>query len=98
MILLKKKEINLSFLDKEKIMEVKTLYKNEYVIIKTEKKFFVVKIDGDKYEIEKVKEIDNNAISNEEKIENKFLEFNGKIYHIEICLNNYKIKAINDIS
>ena len=94
----KKKEINLSFLDKEKIMEVKTLNKNEYVIIKTDKKFFVVKIDGDKYEIEKVKEIDNNGISNEEKIENKFLEFNGKIYHIEICLNNYKIKAINDIS
>ena len=94
----KKKEINLSFLDKEKIMEVKTLNKNEYVIIKTEKKFFVVKIDGDKYEIEKVKEIDNNGILNEEKIENKFLEFNGKIYQVEICLNNYKIKAINDIS
>ena len=94
----KEKEINLSFLDKEKIMEVKTLNKNEYVIIKTDKKFFVVKIDGDKYEIEKVKEIDNNGISNEEKIENKFLEFNGKIYQVEICLNNYKIKAINDIS
>ena len=94
----KKKEINLSFLDKEKIMEVKTLNKNECVIIKTEKKFFVVKIDGDKYEIEKVKEIDNNGISNGEKIENKFFDYNGKIYHIEICLNNYKIKAINDIS
>ena len=94
----KEKEINLSFLDKEKIVKVKTLNKNEYVIIKTEKKFFVVKIDGDKYEIEKVKEIDNNGILNEEKIENKFLEFNGKIYQVEICLNNYKIKAINDIS
>lgn len=94
----KEKEINLSFLDKEKIIEVKTLNKNENVIIKTEKKYFVVKIGGDKYEIEKVKEIDNNVLSSEEKIENKFFEYNEKIYHIEIYLNNYKIKAINNIS
>ena len=94
----KEKEINLSFLDKEKIIEVKTLNKNENVIIKTEKKYFVVKIGGDKYDIEKVKEIDNNVISSEEKIENKFFEYNEKIYHIEIYLNNYKIKAINNIS
>ena len=55
-----KNKINMDFLNEEKILEVKMLKKNEYIMIKTSKKFFVVKIDEDKYEIEKIKEIENN--------------------------------------
>ena len=98
---IKKKEINLSFLSDEKIVEVKTLNKNEYVIIKTCKKFFVVKINDDKYEIEIIKEIENNeedsSNNNKEKIFNKFFDYNDKIYHVEIYLENNKIKGIYNI-
>jgi len=93
---IKTNEINLAFLNKEKIVEVKTLNKNEYVIIKTDKKIFVIKIDDNKYEIEKVKEIDISEVK--DKIENKFFEYNEHIYQIEIYINNYKIKSINNIS
>ena len=97
---IKKKEIHMTFLNNEKIIEVKTLNKNENIIIKTNKKFFVLKINDVKYEIEKIKELDNieGDINNKEKIFNKFFDYNEKIYQIEIYLDNYKIKAINEIS
>ena len=93
---IKTNEINLAFLNKEKIVEVKTLNKNEYVIIETDKNIFVIKIDDNKYEIEKVKEIDIREVK--DKIENKFFEYNERIYQIEIHIDNYKIKSINNIS
>ena len=56
----------------------------------------MIKIDDNKYEIEKVKEIDISEVK--DKIENKFFEYNEHIYQIEIYINNYKIKSINNIS
>ena len=88
-----KNKINMDFLNGEKIMEVKMLNKNEYIVIKTSKKFFVVKIDEDKYEIEKIKEIENNK----ENIENKFFDFNDKIFNIEINSVKNEIDAINTL-
>ena len=88
-----KNKINMDFLDGEKIIEVKTLNKNEYVIIKTSKKFFVIRINDTKYEIEKIKEINNK----EGKIENKFFDFNGNIFHIEINPENNEINSIKTI-
>ena len=94
-----KNQIKLDFLNDEKIIEVKTLNKNEYIIIKTEKKIFIVKIDDNKYEIEKIKEIDYFEKNKEkkEKIENKFFDYNGNIYQVEINLENDTIKEINTI-
>ena len=83
----------MDFLNEEKILEVKMLNKNEYIMIKTSKKFFVVKIDEDKYEIEKIKEIENNK----ENIENKFFDFNDKIFNIEINSVKNEINAINTL-
>ena len=94
-----KNQIKLDFLNDEKIIEVKTLNKNEYIIIKTEKKIFIVKIDDNKYEIEKIKEIyyfEKNK-EKKEKIENKFFDYNGNIYQVEINLENDTIKEINTI-
>jgi len=88
-----KNKINMDFLNEEKILEVKMLNKNEYIMIKTSKKFFVVKIDEDKYEIEKIKEIENNK----ENIENKFFDFNDKIFNIEINSAKNEINAINTL-
>jgi len=88
-----KNKINMDFLNEEKILEVKMLNKNEYIMIKTSKKFFVVKINEDKYEIEKIKEIENNK----ENIENKFFDFNGKIFNIEINSAKNEINAINTL-
>ena len=88
-----KNKINMDFLNEEKILEVKMLKKNEYIMIKTSKKFFVVKIDEDKYEIEKIKEIENNK----ENIENKFFDFNDKIFNIEINSVKNEINAINTL-
>ena len=88
-----KNKINMDFLNEEKILEVKMLNKNEYIMIKTSKKFFAVKIDEDKYEIEKIKEIENNK----ENIENKFLDFNDKIFNIEINSVKNEINAINTL-
>ena len=88
-----KNKINMDFLNEEKILEVKMLKKNEYIMIKTSKKFFVVKIDEDKYEIEKIKEIENNK----ENIENKFFDFNDKIFNIEINSAKNEINAINTL-
>ena len=88
-----KNKINMDFLNEEKILEVKMLNKNEYIMIKTSKKFFVVKINEDKYEIEKIKEIENNK----ENIENKFLDFNDKIFNIEINSVKNEINAINTL-
>ena len=88
-----KNKINMDFLNEEKILEVKMLNKNEYIMIKTSKKFFVVKIDEDKYEIEKIKEIKNNK----ENIENKFFDFNDKIFNIEINSVKNEINAINTL-
>ena len=88
-----KNKINMDFLNEEKILEVKMLNKNEYIMIKTSKKFFVVKIDEDKYEIEKIKEIENNK----ENIENKFFDFNDKIFNIEINSVKNEINAINTL-
>ena len=88
-----KNKINMDFLDGEKIIEVKTLNKNEYVIIKTSKKFFVIRINDTKYEIEKIKEINNE----EGKIENKFFDFNGNIFHIEINPEKNEINSIKTI-
>ena len=85
-----KNKINMDFLNEEKILEVKMLNKNEYIMIKTSKKFFVVKINEDKYEIEKIKEIENNK----ENIENKFFDFNDKIFNIEINPVKNEINAI----
>ena len=93
-----KNQINMDFLKNEKIIEVKTLNKNEYVIIKTEKKIFVIKIFDDEYKAEKIKELDNiKENDDKEKIENKFFDFNGIIYMIEINLDKNKINAINTI-
>ena len=88
-----KNKMNMDFLNEEKILEVKMLKKNEYIMIKTSKKFFVVKIDEDKYEIEKIKEIENNK----ENIENKFFDFNDKIFNIEINSAKNEINAINTL-
>ena len=88
-----KNKINMDFLNEEKILEVKMLNKNEYIMIKTSKKFFVVKIDEDKYEIEKIKEIENNK----ENIENKFFDFNDKIFNVEINSVKNEINAINTL-
>ena len=88
-----KNKINMDFLNEEKILEVKMLNKNEYIMIKTSKKFFVVKINEDKYEIEKIKEIENNK----ENIENKFFDFNDKIFNIEINSVKNEINAINTL-
>ena len=88
-----KNKINMDFLNGEKIMEVKMLNKNEYIVIKTSKKFFVIKINDTKYEIEKIKEIENNK----ENIENKFFDLNGKIYYIEINQEKNEINAINTL-
>ena len=94
-----KNQINMDFLKNEKIIEVKTLNKNEYVIIKTEKKIFVIKIFDDEYKAEKIKELDNiKENDDKEKIENKFFDFNGIIYMIEINLDKNKINAIKNIS
>ena len=96
---IKKKEINLTFLNGDKIIEVKTLNKNEYILLKTNKKYFLIKIDDTKFNIEKIKEIDiiseNN--NNKEKLESKFFENNSKIYQVLFDLDNNKIKEINDI-
>ena len=93
-----KNQINMDFLKNEKIIEVKTLNKNEYVIIKTEKKIFVIKIFDDEYKAEKIKELDIiKENDDKEKIENKFFDFNGIIYMIEINLDKNKINAINTI-
>ena len=96
---IKKKEINLTFLNGDKIIEVKTLNKNEYILLKTNKKYFLIKIDDTKFNIEKIKEIDiiseNN--NNKEKLESKFFENNCKIYQVLFDLDNNKIKEINDI-
>ena len=95
---IKKNEINMTFLKDEKIIEVKTLNKNEYILIKTNKKYFLIKIDDIKFNIEKIKEIDiieeNN---NKGKIENKFFEYNDKIYQVSFDIDNNQIKAINNI-
>ena len=88
-----KNKMNMDFLNEEKILEVKMLKKNEYIMIKTSKKFFVVKINEDKYEIEKIKEIENNK----ENIENKFFDFNDKIFNIEINSAKNEINAINTL-
>ena len=88
-----KNKINMDFLDGERIIEVKTLDKNEYVIIKTSKKFFVIRINDTKYEIEKIKEINNE----EGKIVNKFFDFNGNIFHIEINPEKNEINSIKTI-
>ena len=88
-----KNKINMDFLNEEKILEVKMLKKNEYIMIKTSKKFFVVKINEDKYEIEKIKEIENNK----ENIENKFFDFNDKIFNVEINSVKNEINAINTL-
>ena len=88
-----KNKINMEFLNGEKILEVKMLNKNEYIVIKTRKKFFVVRINDNKYEIEKIKEIENNK----EKIENKFFDLNGKIFNIEINQEKNEINAINTL-
>lgn len=88
-----KNKINMDFLNEEKILEVKMLKKNEYIMIKTSKKIFVVKINEDKYEIEKIKEIENNK----ENIENKFFDFNDKIFNIEINSVKNEINAINTL-
>ena len=94
-----KNQINMDFLKNEKIIEVKTLNKNEYVIIKTDKKIYVVKIFDDEYKAEKIKELDIiKENDDKEKIENKFFDFNGIIYMIEINLDKNKINAINNIS
>ena len=82
-----KNKINMDFLNEEKILEVKMLKKNEYIMIKTSKNFFVVKIDEDKYEIE----------NNKENIENKFFDFNDKIFNIEINSVKNEINAINTL-
>ena len=72
--------------------------KNEYVIIKTDKKIYVVKIFDVEYKAEKIKELDNiKENDDKEKIENKFFDFNGIIYMIEINLDKNKINAINTI-
>ena len=88
-----KNKINMDFLNEDKILEVKMLKKNEYIMIKTSKKFFMVKINEDKYEIEKIKEIENNK----ENIENKFFDFNDKIFNIEINSVKNEINAINTL-
>ena len=88
----------MDFLKNEKIIEVKTLNKNEYFIIKTDKKIYLVKIFDDEYKAEKIKELDNiKENDDKEKIENKFFDFNGIIYMIEINLDKNKINAINTI-
>ena len=90
-----KNQINMDFLKNEKIIEVKTLNKNEYVIIKTEKKIFVIKIFDDEYKAEKIKELDNiKENDDKEKIENKFFDFSGIIYMIEINLDKNKINIL----
>ena len=93
-----KNQINMDFLKNEKIIEVKTLNKNEYVIIKTDKKIYLVKIFDDEYKAEKIKELDNiKENDDKEKIENKFFDFDGIIYMIEINLDKNKINPINTI-
>ena len=95
---IKKKEINLTFLNGDKIIEVKTLNKNEYILLKTNKKHFLIKIDDTKFNIEKIKEIDIiSENNNKEKSESKFFENNSKIYQVLFDLDNNKIKEINDI-
>ena len=58
----------------------------------------MVKIFDDEYKAEKIKELDNiKENDDKEKIENKFFDFNGIIYMIEINLDKNKINAINTI-
>ena len=48
--------------------------------------------------LKKIKELDNiKENDDKEKIENKFFDFNGIIYMIEINLDKNKINAINTI-
>lgn len=91
---IKKNQINLDFLNNDKIIETKILNKNENILIKTSKKFFLIKIDDEKYNIEKIKEMENI----EGKIENKFFDYNGNIYKVEINLEKNNINSINIIS
>ena len=91
---IKKNQINLDFLNDDKIIEAKILNKNEYILIKTNKKFFLMKIDDEKYNIEKIKEIEGI----EGKIENKFFDYDGNIYKVELNLEKNNINSINIIS
>ena len=91
---IKKNQINLDFLNNDKIIETKILNKNENILIKTSKKFFLIRIDDEKYNIEKIKEMENI----EGKIENKFFDYNGNIYKVEINLEKNNINSINIIS
>ena len=47
----------------------------------------MIKIDDEKYNIEKIKEMENI----EGKIENKFFDYDGNIYKIEINLEKNNI-------
>ena len=69
------------------------------LLLKLKKKIFVIKIFDDEYKAEKIKELDIiKENDDKEKIENKFFDFNGIIYMIEINLDKNKINAINNIS
>ena len=91
---IKQSQTNLDFLNNDKIIEFKIFNKNEYILIKTNKKFILIKIDDNKYKIEKIKEIENI----EGKIENKFFDYDENIYKVEINLEKHNINSINIIS
>ena len=75
--------------------------KNNNIILLTEKKVILLEVDDIGYNIKKVKEINlKDLIVKDEKIENydnKFLDYEGKIFHLFINKEDNKIIKINSI-
>ena len=75
--------------------------KNNNIILLTEKKVILLEVDDIGYNIKKVKEINlKDLIVKDEKIENydnKFLDYEGKIFHLFINKEDNKIITINSI-
>ena len=95
-------QFNLDFIENDdKIMEVKMVNKNNNIILLTEKKVILLEVDDIGYNIKKVKEINlKDLIVKDEKIENydnKFLDYEGKIFHLFINKEDNKIIKINSI-
>ena len=101
-----KNKIKMDFLiNGEKILEVKCLNKNEILMMKTDKKIILLKINDEKYEINMIKEIekeknkDNNNGDKEnkieEKLEDKFFDYEGNTHHLLLNTDDHTIQKIN---
>ena len=80
----------------DKIMNVKMVNKNNNIILLTEKKVILLEVDDIGYNIKKVKEINLKDLIKDEKIENyqnKFFDYEGKLFHL--CINKEDNKIIN---